>query len=185
MAWALGVLQYRPAPAWWDGYESVLLLPSPAVTFPVASSLASAGTSPRNASPSAAASAASSQSPPLLFTMPGKPLCEVAWACAALRLPPSPTLLSGLAAAAARQLPSLDPASLSNLLWSLYVLDDAGPGPAWMDLWLQEAARKMAAFEAQDLALAISGLAAAQYRPRQEWLSKFMAQALAKAEQCR
>ena len=185
MAWALGVLQYRPAPAWWDGYESVLLSPSPAVTFPVASSLSSAHTWLRYASPSAAAAAASSQSPPLLFTMPGKPLCEVAWACAALRLPPSPTLLSGLTAAAARQLPSLDPASLSNLLWSLYVLDDAGPGPAWMDLWLQEAARKMAAFEAQDLALAISGLAAAQYRPRQEWLSKFMAQALAKAEQCR
>ncbi len=97
--------------------------------------------------------------------MPGKQLSEIAWACAALRLQPSTQLLSALASAAARKLPCMDPASLANLLWSLFLLDEGGPGPAWMDLWLSESAGKMSGFEAQDLALVASGLAAARYAP--------------------
>ena len=54
-----------------------------------------------------------------------------------------------------------------------------------MDLWLSEAAGKMAGFGPQDLAMVASALAASRCKPRQEWLARYLAQALAKVDECR
>lgn len=244
VAWALGVLQHRPDTAWWRAYESVLLS---AAASPETGGASRAAGDMTVASSSPAVTSVPSAAGCLLDSMPGKQLCEVAWACATLGLSPSPTLLSGLAAAAVREMPSLAPASLSNLLWSLTALDPRGEGfmeasarPApsppvpphrllrtssfsahrksfsmattprpssavadpggssggsgaggppswrtWMDLWLSEAAGKMAGFGPQDLAMVASALAASRCKPRQEWLARYLAQALAKADECR
>ncbi len=113
VAWALGVLQFRPDAGWWERYESALLRRTAAAAVDVVALSSDALRGPPPPST-------------LLDAMPGRQLCEVAWACAALRLVPSAPLLSALAAAAARRLPSLPPSSLSNLLWSMAVLDPGG-----------------------------------------------------------
>ena len=237
VAWALGVLQYCPDAEWWAAYEALLLTPSGPL-----SSLAS--TEPDGSRPRPSSGGRAKGCQRLVDLMPGKQLGEVVWACAALGRPPSGRLLSAIALAAARELPSMAPATLSNLVWSLTVLDPSGeslvgdgrglpttqafstlgsssrlsspvtglgrlgrrPGPlisrppeesnpppsgagltwrVWMDLWLSEAAGKMPSFEPQDLAMVASALAASRCKPRQDWTAKFLAQALARVNECR
>ena len=253
VAWALGVLQYRPDAEWWASYEALLLAdldPRHQQQQTTAALMESAGVS-------------GSSRRRLVDLMPGKQLGEVAWACATLRRPPSARLLSVLASAAARELPTMAPSSLSNLLWSLTDLDPSGesfgdggsgasfssasfsssaatpssasrlkqqqqqqqlqlparsarrsslllsrhfegrhPAPSagtstaaaaevgltwrtWMDMWLSEASGKMPGFEPQDLAMVASALAASRCKPRQDWMAKFLAQALARVDECR
>ena len=43
----------------------------------------------------------------------------------------------------------------------------------------------MAGFGPQDLAMVASALAASRCKPRQEWLARYLAQALAKVDECR
>ena len=116
-AWALGVLQYHPDAEWWRQYETVLL-ESTAVPFPL-----SGQTSGSHEADSQRGGVCKGR---MIDAMPGRQLCEVAWACALLRLSPSRPMLASLAAASARQLPALGPSSLSNLLWSMTVLDPSG-----------------------------------------------------------
>ena len=117
-AWALGVLQYHPDAEWWRQYETVLL-ESTAVPSPL-SGQTFGGSHEADSQRGGVCKGR------MIDAMPGRQLCEVAWACALLRLSPSRPMLASLAAASARQLPALGPSSLSNLLWSMTVLDPSG-----------------------------------------------------------
>ncbi|GAX77015.1 hypothetical protein CEUSTIGMA_g4462.t1 [Chlamydomonas eustigma] len=128
VAWALAVLQYRPDSAWWEQYERMLMSTSGmgiqpngrSSTWPVSLlHLPGEGRFLPSTPPPAVPQA-------LIDRLSGLQLCELAWACASMHLVPSQALLSRLALAAADQLPSLPPSSLSSLLWSLTVLDPEG-----------------------------------------------------------
>ena len=98
----------------------------------------------------------------MLGGMTGRSLCDLAWACASVRLTPSTEVFSSLLSVSLRRLPSLDPPSLAGLLWSLCIIEDVGPGQVWMSGWISESAAKMSSFQAHDL-VRVSFLAPASF----------------------